>query len=71
MTRLRPENIFEKLNGLTGSTLNVVLKNGKTYFGSMVSVNDQMITILDTRRHSHKIFFTGVYEIICDYETTF
>jgi len=68
MTRLRPENALEKLKNLTGISLNVVLKNGNTYFGTLLSVSQELVIIVDTRQHTHKILIPEVYEIIYDYE---
>ena len=68
MMRLRPENAFEKLENLSGISLNVVLENGSTYYGTLLSVSQELVTIVDTRQHTHKILIPEVYEIIYDYE---
>lgn len=68
MTRVRSEHAFQKLGNLIGISLNVVLDNGKTYFGTLVAVSQEMITIQDSRQHPHKLLIPLVYEVVYDYE---
>lgn len=69
MIRLKPGQISEQLQNKKGLTLNAVLENGQTYFGTLSAVEQGFLIIKDTRDHTHKIPFADIYEVIYDFES--
>jgi hypothetical protein len=68
MIRLIPGLIFEKLENQQGISLNAVMQNGETCFGTLSAIARDSITVLDTRRHSHKLLISNIFEVIYDYQ---
>jgi hypothetical protein len=69
MIRIKSGNVFSGLQNLKGTELNAVLIDGKTYFGKLLAVTTDLLTLVDSKQHHHQIPITGVYEIIYDYES--
>ena len=69
MIRIKPGQIYDQLQSREGLIVNAVLKNGHTFFGRLSEVDTAFVSMKDTRDHIHKIPFSGIYEIIYDFES--
>ena len=65
--RVNPKNAFLKLEKITGTQVNAVLKDDRTYFGKLISINSQFLVLSDTRNHLHQLELSGIYEIVYDF----
>lgn len=66
LVRINSGNIFQELEKLKGVELNAISQTGKTYFGKLVSVTNEYLTMSDTRQHSHKFAIRDLYEVVYD-----
>jgi len=66
LIRIRPEDALSKLEGKSGIEVNLVLQNGRTYFGELQLVTKDSIKIHDTRNHVHHIALADLFEIVLD-----
>ena len=66
LIRINPKDAFLKLKEFTGTEVTAVLKDDRTYFGKLISINAQFLVISDTRGHLHQLELSALYEIIYD-----
>ena len=66
LIRIASKNIVSELTNLSGLELNAILRTGNTYFGKLISVTTDHLTLLDTRQHIHKLAIPELFEIIYD-----
>lgn len=71
LVRIPSDKIFQELEKLNGVELNAISQTGKTYFGNLVSVTTEYLTMLDTRQHSHKLAIPDLYEVVYDAQSNF
>ncbi len=69
MIRIKPGQIYDQLQSKKGLFINAVLKNGQTFFGTLSEVDQTFISMRDTRDHTHMLPFSGIYEVIYDFES--
>lgn len=66
LIRISSKNITSELTNLAGLELNAVLRTGNTYFGKLISVTNEYLTMLDTRHHTHKLAIQDLFEVVYD-----
>ena len=66
LIRVTPEEIKSKQSVLQKQPLNVVLSNGNTIFGRLISVDAMQLVVKDTRDHHHRIALSDLYEVVYD-----
>jgi hypothetical protein len=66
LIRISVPSILDSLPGLMNQELNVVLYNGQTFFGRLVSFSTLGLRLCDLRSHMHEIELTDIEEIILD-----
>lgn len=71
LVRIPSAHIFQELENLTALELNAISQSGKTYFGKLLSVSRDYLTILDTRQHSHKLPISDLYEVVYDAQSKY
>lgn len=68
LVRIANKNIAMELINHTGLELNAILQTGKTYFGKLISVTSEHLTLKDTRQHTHQLAIQDLYEVVYDFE---
>lgn len=68
LIRIASKNITTELSNLAGLELNAILKTGNTYFGKLVSVTNEYLTMMDTRQHTHKLAIQDLFEVVYDHK---
>jgi hypothetical protein len=68
LVRIANKNIVLELINHTGLELNAVSQTGKTYFGKLTVINDEFLTLEDTRQHTHQLAIRDLYEVVYDYK---
>lgn len=68
LIRIASQNIASELTNLAGLELNAILRTGNTYFGKLISVTAEHLTMLDTRQHLHKLSIQDLFEIVYDHK---
>lgn len=66
ITRLLGKEIQEKLQFLSGKDINVVLNNGNTFFGQLVTYSNTRFSVEDYRKYQHKFDISEVEAVIYD-----
>ncbi|WP_159466604.1 hypothetical protein [Dyadobacter sp. 3J3] len=66
LIRIASKNIASELTNLAGLNLNAILQTGNTYFGKLISVTNEHLTILDTRQHTHRLAIRDLFEVVYD-----
>ncbi|MDQ1086825.1 MULTISPECIES: hypothetical protein [unclassified Siphonobacter] len=61
----------EALSGLKGIHLNLVLRNGVTYFGRFISEENQVITLEDGLQRERRYPLQQIEEIVYDINAAF
>lgn len=76
--RILRKDIGKHLDTLMGKEAHVVGRDGKTYFGTVVSVSEEVLVVKDAntawynqKRHSHSLPLVSIYEIILDLVTDY
>ncbi|GLU51578.1 hypothetical protein [Dyadobacter frigoris] len=68
LIRIASKNIASELTNLSGLELNAILRTGNTYFGKLMSVTNEHLTLQDTRQHTHKLAIQDLFEVVYDYK---
>ncbi|HEV7349948.1 hypothetical protein [Telluribacter sp.] len=66
LIRIFVAEVPARLNELSGQDLHVVLRNGQTYLGTLVTLAAGVLTLRDTRGHAHQISLPEIEEVIYD-----
>ncbi len=66
LIRIASKNITSELSDLPGLELNAILRSGNTYFGKLISITNEYLTLLDTREHIHKLAIQDLFEVVYD-----
>ena len=66
LIRIQGADAFNKLTGLVNTEINVVLKDGTTYFGKLQTISQDTVIIRDTREHIHTLPLGTIHEIVMD-----
>jgi small nuclear ribonucleoprotein (snRNP)-like protein len=66
LIRIKGTDACSKLAGLSDTEINVVLRNGVTYFGKLQQINQNEVIIRDAREHIHILKTESVHEIVLD-----
>jgi hypothetical protein len=66
LIRIANKNLVTELANHTGLELNAVLQTGKTYYGKLISLTQQYLTLEDTRQHTHQLAIGDIYEVVYD-----
>lgn len=66
LVRIFSPQLKELLPSLMNRELNIVLYNGRTFFGRLEANNLQLLTLKDLRGHQHNFAFTDIQEVIYD-----
>ena len=66
--RINAVDLPENVTGLYGLKLNIILSDGSTLFGSIVSHKDSIIRMKDLTSHCYDIPMTRIREVVYDQE---
>ncbi|HHG85000.1 MAG TPA: hypothetical protein ENJ82_09675 [Bacteroidetes bacterium] len=77
--RIRRSQVAARLPELSGKTVHIILQNGRTYSGEVISatvegglsIRDHNAPWTSRKRHTHKIDLDQVIEVILDTVTDF
>jgi hypothetical protein len=68
LIRIANKNIVPDLINHTGLELNAILQSGQTYFGKLIAITSDNLTLIDTRQHTHKLAIQDLYEVVYDFK---
>ncbi|KQS33792.1 hypothetical protein [Dyadobacter sp. Leaf189] len=66
LVRISSTQLSAQLQSLVKQEITAVLNNGKTYFGTLASFNENSLVIEDTRSHPHTLVISELYEVVYD-----
>ncbi|ACT96408.1 hypothetical protein Dfer_5210 [Dyadobacter fermentans DSM 18053] len=66
LIRIKPADIQGKIDVLLKHPLNIVVANGNTIFGRLLSADATQLIVKDTRDHRHEIAVGELYELVYD-----
>jgi small nuclear ribonucleoprotein (snRNP)-like protein len=76
--RISRRQVAERLSEIDGREVHIVLRDGRTFFGKVVSVSPAQISIRDVnarwtslKRHTHALSLDDIIEVILDTVTDY
>lgn len=62
-----PDNIRKIFPDISGKKVNIVLDDGRVFFGTLQEATAEMLILHDMRNYRQKIKISSIVEIIQDY----
>lgn len=67
LTRIAAKNILAKLgNHAELMQLNATTRSGYTFYGNLISVTNEFLTLKDNRDYLHKLAMEDIFEVVYD-----
>ena len=66
LVRLDPNDKREAIYTYLNREISLVMMNGNTFFGTLLTLTDQELTLLDKRNHNHVFLYSEVQELVVD-----
>ncbi|WP_439559657.1 hypothetical protein [Dyadobacter sp.] len=66
LARISAPQLPAQLPSLLKQEITAVLNNGKTYYGTLTTFNENSLVIEDTRSHPHTLSISELYEVVYD-----